>query len=173
MLFNPLNAELNLICHLLALLGAHHILHVSRIRVKYKKCWRYIEILIFYVVVSLWKSLRTTDVCDVWFSNKRKFVSNSPSPAHMLNSNYFILPVYKYIYIYTYVGGLNVPYVSYIPIYTYIWIYNVWLISIRHIPHLQNNKESLEKQIQTMVPSWWQFCSAIVTATDWHRAMKL
>ena len=33
-LFNPLNAELNPICHLLALLGAHHILHVSRIRVK-------------------------------------------------------------------------------------------------------------------------------------------
>jgi hypothetical protein len=34
--FNPLNAELNPICHLLALLGAHHILHVSRIRVKFK-----------------------------------------------------------------------------------------------------------------------------------------
>jgi hypothetical protein len=32
--FNPLNAELNPICHLLALLEAHHILHVSRIRVK-------------------------------------------------------------------------------------------------------------------------------------------
>ena len=31
--FNPLNAELNPICHLLALLGAHHFLHVSRIRV--------------------------------------------------------------------------------------------------------------------------------------------
>jgi len=30
---NPLNAELNPICHFLALLGAHHILHVSRIRV--------------------------------------------------------------------------------------------------------------------------------------------
>ena len=30
---NPLNAELNPICHLLALLGAHHILHVSRIKV--------------------------------------------------------------------------------------------------------------------------------------------
>jgi len=30
---NPLNAELNPICHLLALLGAHHILYVSRIRV--------------------------------------------------------------------------------------------------------------------------------------------
>jgi len=31
---NPLNAEINPICHLLALLGAHLILHVSRIRVK-------------------------------------------------------------------------------------------------------------------------------------------
>jgi len=31
--FNPLNAKLNPMCHLLALLGAHHILHISRIRV--------------------------------------------------------------------------------------------------------------------------------------------
>jgi len=31
--FNPLNADLNSICHLLALLGVH-FLHVSRIRVK-------------------------------------------------------------------------------------------------------------------------------------------
>jgi hypothetical protein len=31
--FKGLNAELNPTCHLLALLGAHHILHVSRIRV--------------------------------------------------------------------------------------------------------------------------------------------
>jgi len=30
--FNPLNPELNPICYLLALLGAHHFLHVSRIR---------------------------------------------------------------------------------------------------------------------------------------------
>ena len=33
-LINPLNPELNPICYLLALLGAHHFLHVSRIRVK-------------------------------------------------------------------------------------------------------------------------------------------
>ena len=33
--FKGLNAELNPICHSLALLGAHHILHVSRIRVNY------------------------------------------------------------------------------------------------------------------------------------------
>jgi len=31
---NPLNPELNPICYLLALLGAHHFLHVRRIRVK-------------------------------------------------------------------------------------------------------------------------------------------
>ena len=31
---NPLNPELNPICCLLALLGANHFLHVSRIRVK-------------------------------------------------------------------------------------------------------------------------------------------
>jgi hypothetical protein len=32
-LLNPLNAELNPICHFLALLRAHHILHISRVRV--------------------------------------------------------------------------------------------------------------------------------------------
>jgi len=31
---NPLKPELNPMCYLLALLGAHHFLHVSRIRVK-------------------------------------------------------------------------------------------------------------------------------------------
>ena len=32
---NPLNAELNSIRHLLALVGARHIVHVSRVRVKH------------------------------------------------------------------------------------------------------------------------------------------
>jgi len=36
--FKGLNAELNAICHLLVLLGAHPILHVSRIRVKIVSC---------------------------------------------------------------------------------------------------------------------------------------
>jgi len=35
-LIKIVNAELNLICHLPALLGAHHILHVSRIRVNHE-----------------------------------------------------------------------------------------------------------------------------------------
>jgi hypothetical protein len=34
LMINPLNSELNPVCHLLALLGTYHILHVSRIRVK-------------------------------------------------------------------------------------------------------------------------------------------
>ena len=33
LLINPLNAELNSIYHMLTLLGAHHILHVSGVRV--------------------------------------------------------------------------------------------------------------------------------------------
>ena len=36
--FRHLNAKLNPICDLLALLGAHHILHVSRVRVKSTQC---------------------------------------------------------------------------------------------------------------------------------------
>ena len=31
--FNPLNAELNTICHVMVLLRAHHIFHISGIRV--------------------------------------------------------------------------------------------------------------------------------------------
>jgi hypothetical protein len=33
---DPSNAKLNPICHLLALLGAHPILHISRIRVDHE-----------------------------------------------------------------------------------------------------------------------------------------
>jgi len=36
MFINPLNAELNPICHLLALLEAHHIFHVSGLRVNHE-----------------------------------------------------------------------------------------------------------------------------------------
>ena len=43
--FNPLNAELNPICHLLALLGVH-FLHVSRIRVK--------SLTLFYIYIYIY-----------------------------------------------------------------------------------------------------------------------
>ena len=47
---NPLNPELNPMCCLLALLGAHHFLHVSRIRVKsltFRRLMSYIYICIY------------------------------------------------------------------------------------------------------------------------------
>jgi len=53
-MFNPLNIELNPICHLLALLGAHHILHVSRIRVKF---WQH-HIHLFHGVFLICTMLR-------------------------------------------------------------------------------------------------------------------
>jgi hypothetical protein len=47
--FNPLNAELNPICNLLALLGAHFIFHVSRIMVKVSQ---YIQYHLFFPFAS-------------------------------------------------------------------------------------------------------------------------
>ena len=53
-LINPLNPELNPICYLLALLGVHHFLHVSRIRVKlltFRLLMSYI-----YIYVCIWST---------------------------------------------------------------------------------------------------------------------
>jgi len=51
--FNPLNAELNPICHLLALLETHHILHISRIRVKVRVFSLYTD----WVKINPWHSI--------------------------------------------------------------------------------------------------------------------
>jgi len=56
MSINHLNAELDPICHLLALLGAHHILHVSGIRVKYCVC--VVCVVCVWCVMYVW--------CGVW-----------------------------------------------------------------------------------------------------------
>jgi len=47
----PLNAQLNPICHLLALLEAHHILHVSRIRVKHRLLYPFLRIQLFFLLI--------------------------------------------------------------------------------------------------------------------------
>ena len=55
---NPLNRELNPICYFLALLGAHHFLHVSRIRVKllnFRLLMSYIHIYI-YIYIYIWST---------------------------------------------------------------------------------------------------------------------
>ena len=65
---NPLNAELNPICHLLALLGAHHIFHFSGLRVKL--VWLSTRI----IRVVLWKQQRTYRFCKIkgiYWLNKR------------------------------------------------------------------------------------------------------
>ena len=51
---NPLNPELNPICYLLALLGAHHFLHVSRIRVKLLT-FRLLMLYI-YIYIYIWST---------------------------------------------------------------------------------------------------------------------
>ena len=45
--FNPLNAVLNPICPLLALFGAHHILHVSRVRVNINLYYLFVHITVY------------------------------------------------------------------------------------------------------------------------------
>jgi len=50
--FNTLNAELNPICHLPALLGTHHILNVSRIRVTFE----YDSRSLFYLTIIICRS---------------------------------------------------------------------------------------------------------------------
>jgi len=47
---NPLKPELNPICYLLALLGDHHFLHVSRIRVSR------IRLLMSYIYIYIWST---------------------------------------------------------------------------------------------------------------------
>ena len=54
--FNPLNAELNPICYLLALLGAHHFLHVSRIRVKSLTLRLLISYIYIYIYIYIWST---------------------------------------------------------------------------------------------------------------------
>ena len=50
--FNPLNPELNPICYLLALLGAHHFLHVSKIRVKSLTLRRLMSYIYIYIYME-------------------------------------------------------------------------------------------------------------------------
>jgi len=59
MSIRPLNTELNPICHLLALLEAHHILNISRIRVNLENVhfgvsfWAMIEGVLLTVHLSI------------------------------------------------------------------------------------------------------------------------
>jgi hypothetical protein len=78
--FNPLSAELNPICHLLALLGAHHILHVSRIRVNILAIFLLKEVLkmelfseTFYEYLQFWPT--NTHNCHSGYNNIFKSIT--------------------------------------------------------------------------------------------------
>ena len=58
--FNPLNAKLNPICHLLTLLRAHLVLHVSRIRIKHTAFY----IIIYTLSVNLTLSITVWPMPD-------------------------------------------------------------------------------------------------------------
>ena len=86
---NPLNAELNPICHLLSLLGAHHILHVSRIRVKARDARRITAAEMKYTRRSagyMWtdyktneqiaKDLKITPILDKLLEYKRNWIQH-------------------------------------------------------------------------------------------------
>ena len=78
---NPINAELKLICHLLALLGAHHIFHVSRLRVNMmhgpmniKFLQRFVECQLRHLLCDNCLGLsvmsmvmdQLKNICDIW-----------------------------------------------------------------------------------------------------------
>ena len=69
MVINPLNPELNPICYLLALLGAHHFLHVSSIRVKSltsRLLMSYIYIYIYlYIYIYIYIYIYGAPILDV------------------------------------------------------------------------------------------------------------
>ena len=54
LVINPLNAELNPIGYLLALLGAHHFLHVSRIRVKSLTLRQLMSFIYIYIYIYIY-----------------------------------------------------------------------------------------------------------------------
>jgi len=60
---NSINAELNAICYLLALLGAHRILHFSRIRIKDSKREHFVS----YLQITT-KTKRTITVLHLVFN---------------------------------------------------------------------------------------------------------
>jgi len=67
--FNTLSAELNPICNFLALLGVHHILHISRIKVKEVKFAIWINLYRNSIVFAQFLSTSSVKIRSVLFEN--------------------------------------------------------------------------------------------------------
>jgi len=63
---NPLNADLNPICHLLALLGTHLIFHVSGLRVNLQAGRTEVRILVAARNISILQNIQVGFVAHVW-----------------------------------------------------------------------------------------------------------
>ena len=72
--FNTLNAELNHICYLQALLGAHHFLHVSRIRVKSLT----LRLLMSYIYIYIYIYMEHLFVMFLDHTQRRTTVGRTP-----------------------------------------------------------------------------------------------
>ena len=72
--FNPLNAELNPICYLLALLGAHHFLHVGRIRVKLLN----LRLLMSYIYIYIYIYMERLFLMFLDHTQRRSTVGRTP-----------------------------------------------------------------------------------------------
>jgi hypothetical protein len=74
---NPLNAELNPIRHLLALVGARHIVHVSRIRVK---------------ILSIWKGGKQTVMKEINAASRNRMVTVANLENYFRDISKYYLP---------------------------------------------------------------------------------
>ena len=73
---NPLNPELNPICYLLALLGAHHFLHVSRIKVKLLTFRRLMSYIYIYIYIYIYMEHPFLMFLD--YTQRRNIVGRTP-----------------------------------------------------------------------------------------------
>ena len=103
---NPLNAELNPVRHLLAVVGAHHIVHVSRLRVKLD---RYCGILVSDALIQVhgycnirWIVCPTSECWNSEYTVRKKAATSSSklllicqTPNHECESNSFSCTPHK------------------------------------------------------------------------------
>ena len=76
--FNPLNPELNTICYLLALLGAHYFLHVSRIKVKSLTFTLLMSYIYIYIYIYVYVYMEHPFLMFLDHTQRRSTVGRTP-----------------------------------------------------------------------------------------------
>jgi hypothetical protein len=86
--FNPLNTKLNPICHLLALLGAHHILHVSKVRVNVT--WIFFTHFQHIKISNFIKIRQWNPRCFMWTDGRTDGQTDRQTDMTKINSHFAI-----------------------------------------------------------------------------------